>query len=77
MSKRTSANPNPAEAVDTQSRGMGLPPEFALLLNPEVARKRRELMQKKLADTTLGNDQRRRYLDTIVDNHLIEELKSA
>ena len=59
------------------SRGQGLPRHIQQLVNPDVLRQRREKMRQDQSDAGRVSDRRRRYIVTIVEHHLYEELKKS
>lgn len=77
MARKTSEPQTLGEAVETQASAGGLPARIVRLVNPKVLAARRELIDRATADVSTAADRRRRYLETIVDHHLWEELKSA
>lgn len=77
MSAHLQSNGNSEGAAKAQSTGVPLPERIAQLVNPRVQERRRLKIEQAIGDRSDEADRRRRYLETIVDNHLWKELKSA
>lgn len=77
MARKAGETRTPAEAVETRTSAGGLPTHLAGRLNPQVLARRAEKIRAALSDEGVQSGQRRRYLETIVDHHLWEELKNA
>lgn len=77
MGRKVNDSLNSARSVETQPSRPGVPVHIDRLLNPTVRDRRRQKVQQVMQDSGDELDRRRRYITTIVDNHLWKELKSA
>ena len=77
MGLHRQGNRNTRVAAESQSPGVSLPKRLAQLVNPRVLEMHRLKIEEATTDSATEADRRRRYLETIVDNHLWKELKNA
>ena len=71
MNETRSPSPNRVEAVETRSRGTGLPDQLARLISPAAHHQRKEEVQARIADKTSERVSRQRSAEVIA-KHLID-----